>query len=230
MSFQRMIAIPQEEYRQLTTMQNVHQPLAQQFNNLERDYNESERISDPYKRMMVQSETLEEMKDLKERMREYIEYRTPKPYRHRARALVHSIQDHIQLNERGEIMDRNGKVIENSHLQDLVQHAVREKRRHFMVPIGWQEFLHVLRDRNIPRSSLSNDTLKELERYPYDTTSEAAKLPERQSRRRTRVRVSREKRLPSLTPVKTRKVTVSRAGRPQKQSKRYPSTDFLKHF
>ena len=78
MSFQRMVAIPHEEYVQLTTVQNARQPLTQQMYNLESDYNTKEIFSDPYKRLMLQSETLQDMIDLKERMRSSIQDKTPK--------------------------------------------------------------------------------------------------------------------------------------------------------
>ena len=222
-----MIAIPQEEYSQLTTVQNIRQPLTQQLHNLERDYKANEGISDPYKRMMLQSETLEEMKDLKNQMRNYITFSTPKPYRHRAQALFHSIESHINFNDRGEIMDRHGNVIQHSRLEDLVQHAVRDRRRS-MVPIGWDEFVNVLRDRNIPRSTLNRETLDELERATFNTTSIGTKLPGRISR--PRKRVVRVKSTPSPPPVRKHESTFSRSGRPQKKSKRYPSSDFLKYF
>ena len=65
MNFQRMVAIPQEEYVQLSSVQNVRQPLTQQFYKLENEYNSHENIVEPYKKLMLQSETLEDMKELK---------------------------------------------------------------------------------------------------------------------------------------------------------------------
>ena len=161
MGFQRMVAIPQEEYAQLTSVQNVRQPLTQQFYNVENEYNQYETINDPYRRLMLQSENLQEMKELKDRMRNYITLSTPKPYRSRAQALFESIEPHIKFNDRGEIMDRDAKVIESSRIEDLIQHAVRDKRRN-MLPIGWKEFVEILRKHNIPRSSLNRETLEEL--------------------------------------------------------------------
>jgi hypothetical protein len=64
-----MIAIPQEEYLQLSTVQNARQPLTQQFYNLESQYNEEAKVKDPYKRLVMQSETLNDMKQLKDQMR-----------------------------------------------------------------------------------------------------------------------------------------------------------------
>ena len=53
MSFQRMIAIPQEEYLAMSTMQNVRDPLAQQFYNTEKRYVEDANIRDPYRRLVM---------------------------------------------------------------------------------------------------------------------------------------------------------------------------------
>ena len=101
--FQRLIAIPQEEYMQLTRVQQVRQPTTQQIYNLERQYNEQEHIRDPYHRLMLQSETLDEMKELKQRMRQDIAMSTPKPYKKRAEALFQSMEPFLRINERGEI-------------------------------------------------------------------------------------------------------------------------------
>ena len=64
---QRMIAIPQEEYLQLSAVQNVRQLLTQQFYNLENQYNKDAQIADPYKRLYLQSCTLEDLKELKDK-------------------------------------------------------------------------------------------------------------------------------------------------------------------
>ena len=63
------MAIPQEEYMQLTAIQQARQPITQKLHNLEKQYREQDRLRDPYQRLVMQSETLDEMKDLKEKMR-----------------------------------------------------------------------------------------------------------------------------------------------------------------
>lgn len=160
--FQRMIAIPQEEYLQLSSVQNVKQPLTQQFYNLESQYDKDATIGDPYKRLILQSGGLEEMKQLKDKMRHYITVSTPKPYRSRAQALLENISSFIRFNERGEIYDKENNVIENTRLEDLIQHAVRDRRRN-MSPTGWPHFLSLLREHNVPKSILNRDTLDEME-------------------------------------------------------------------
>ena len=159
--FQRLIAIPQEEYMQLTRVQQVRQPATQQFYNLQHQYNEQARIDDPYRRLMLQSETLDEMKELKERMRRDITSNTPKPYQKRAQALFQRMEPFLKFNERGEIYNTSEQLIPDSRLEDLVQHAVRDRRRN-LTPKGWDEFRHLLKSHNVPKFMLNRDTLEEL--------------------------------------------------------------------
>ena len=160
--FQRMIAIPQEEYLQLSTVQNARQPFTQQFYNLESQYNQEAQVKDPYKRLMLQSETLDNMKQLKDQMRHYLTVSTPKPYRTRAQALLENVSSFLHFNERGEIYDKENNIIANTRLEDLIQHAVRDKRRNIN-PVGWRYFLNLLLENNIPKSILNRGTMEEME-------------------------------------------------------------------
>ena len=166
--FQRMIAIPQEEYLQLSTVQNARQPLTQQFYNLESQYNQEARISDPHKRVILQSQTLDEMKQLKDQMRHYLSISTPKPYRTRAQALLENVSSFLHFNERGEIYDRENNIIANTRLEDLIQHAVRDRRRNIS-PAGWKYFLNLLLENNIPKSILNRGTIEEMEEMGRST-------------------------------------------------------------
>ena len=168
--FQRMIAIPQEEYLQLSSVQNVRQPLTQQFYNLESQYNKEAQIADPYKRLISQSNTLEDMKQLKDQMRHYITVSTPKPYRSRAQALLENVSSFLRYNERGEIFDNENNTIENSRLEDLIQHAVRDRRRN-MSPVGWEYFLNLLRRHNVPKSILNRNTIEEMEQQFHNSVN-----------------------------------------------------------
>ena len=161
--FQRLVAIPQEEYAQLTTMQQVRQPMLQQFHNLESKYRKDEYIHDPYTRLIAQSETLDEMKELKQKMREGIVSSTPKIYQTRARMLYQSTEPFMKFNERGEIYDEHGTLIENSRLEDLVQYAVRDRRRNIK-PVGWNAFVNIMRNNNVPKYVLNRYTIDELHR------------------------------------------------------------------
>lgn len=163
--FRRMVAIPYEQYAQMNmshSLQHVHEPYNVQLTNLDKQYEERERITDPYRRMILQSETLEEMKALKERMRSLIASNSPKPYRNRSSALFDDIEPDLKFNERGEIMNEKGKVVPHSNVQDLIQYAVRDRRRE-VVPTGWNEFLSFMKSRNVPRHMLNRFTIDEMD-------------------------------------------------------------------
>lgn len=166
--FRRMVALPYDEYAQMNMSQQlrqVKQPLDVQFNDLNKEYEQQANITDPYRRMMLQGETLDEMKNLKERMRNLIASNSPKPYRHRASALFDGLESFIRFNERGEIMDSEGKVVPHSHVQDLIQYAVRDRRRD-VVPTGWADFMSLLKKHNVPRHMLNRFTLDEMAGKP----------------------------------------------------------------
>ena len=163
--FQRMVALPYDEYAQMNVnqkLQQVKQPNDVQFNTLDRQYEERASIPDQYRRMFLQGETLDEMKMLKEKMRNVIASNSPKPYRQRASALFDGLESFMRFNERGEIFDDANKVVPNSHVQDLIQYAVRDRRRN-VVPAGWNEFKAQLKIHNVPRHMLNRFTLDELE-------------------------------------------------------------------
>ena len=193
-SFQRMIAIPQEEYLALSTFQNVKEPLAQQFYALENRHTLEEKEADPYRRMILQSNTLDQMKQIKDQMRNSITVATPKPYQTRANALLQSVENVIKFNEKGEIYSKDGNLIPGSHLQDLIKHAVLDRRRN-LTPRGWSDFVTVLRDHNVPKSILNRNTLDEMEGVrtsPTPTVTETPKRLTMQSRIPRRLQPKRE--------------------------------------
>ena len=226
MSFQRMIAIPQEEYIQLSTLSQIRQPYTHKMMNLEREYEHPAPNSNPYERMMLQGSVLEEMKSLKERIRNDLSLGTPKPYRNRALSLYRSIEPVIKFNERGELIGEDEKAIQDSRAEDLIQHAVRDHRRPF-TPVAWNIFVDLLKKHNVPRSVLSRQTLAEMKtdvpnpimkRTPHKTTSTAT--PKRLRPIKTPKRLLDLKSPKSLPDVK-------RPKRKRRQSLRYPATDFL---
>ena len=175
--YSQMVAIPRNEYTQLTTVQNARQPLTQQLYKLESDYQANRLIPDAYRSIALQSETIEHMKDLKDQMRNYITTATPKPYRSRAEALFNSLESHLNVNKSGEIIKDDGGAIESSRVEDLIQHAVRDRRRPFS-PIGWDYFVSLLKKYNVPRSSLNLETLRDLQAPMKATkTLQPSKLP-----------------------------------------------------
>ena len=161
-SFQRLVALPQEEYLQLSSMQHVNQPMVQHMSQLDKDYHQIPITkSNPYEQMIKQGSVLEEMKQLKEKIRNEVSLGTPKPYRNRALTLYRSLEPYISLSERGELKDNKQQVYKDSRIEDLIQHAVRDRRRQF-TPVAWPEFLNMLRQYNVPKSTLNRDTLDEL--------------------------------------------------------------------
>lgn len=161
-SFQRMIAIPQQEYLTMSSLQNVREPLAQHFYNLENRYTAEEKERDPYRRMIMQTNTLDQLKQVKDQLRDSLAISTPKPYQSRAKALFQTLESFLNFNTKGEIYSDDGNIIPNSRLEDLIQHAVRDRRRN-LTPTGWSDFLNILRNHNVPKSILNRTTLDELE-------------------------------------------------------------------
>ena len=210
-NFERMIAIPQEEYLTMSNIQNVREPLTQQFYDLEGRYNQDERIRDPYKRLVLQSSTLDDMKNLKEEIRNSLTVSTPKPYRNRAKALFQSIESFLKFNNKGEIYDNDDKIISHSRLEDLIQHAVRDRRRN-MIPTGWDYFLSVLRDHNIPKSILNRNTLDELDQNKVSTSLSPMKI---------KIKKESASKLPAPKVIKHRK---------QPSRKVKSDLDFLKDY
>ena len=159
--FDRMVAIPEDEYKQLRSMQQVTSPEAAHFQQLSKNYNRQDGIRDPYDRVHLQGETLDQMMQFKEQMRERLLQATPKPYQNRAGTLFSFVKDKLQMTPKGEIYKDDGQVIEGSNITDLVQHAVRDRRR-AINPYGWSQFVEYLKRNNVPNMILNYDTLDEI--------------------------------------------------------------------
>ena len=124
-----MVAIPQEEYIQLTSLQNMKNPLYQQMKQLTHDYEQIPSTShNAYDQMMLQGGVMEEMKRVKEKLKDDIALGMPKPYRNRAASLYRSIEPHVQISKLGDISDDKGQVLKDSRIEDLIGHAVRDRR------------------------------------------------------------------------------------------------------
>ena len=162
-AYSRMVVIPQEEYVQLSAMQQAKQPLANQLYRREQDYQENLHIKDPHRAVLLQSETVEQLKDLKNKMRESISLATPIASRARAIALFNSIEPHLNVNDRGEVITDDNDVISSSRYEDLINYATRRKRRQDYVPPGWEYFLTLLKKYNIPKFALNHETLREID-------------------------------------------------------------------
>ena len=64
--FERMVALPEEEYHLLRNSQQANNPVQEQFSNLSREYDRQRLIQDPYTRVHRQGETLDAMIKLKD--------------------------------------------------------------------------------------------------------------------------------------------------------------------
>ena len=176
--YSQMVAIPRQEYTQLTTVQNVRQPLTEQLYKLENDYQANTLLPDAHRSVLLQSETIEHMKNVKDQMRNYLTVSTPKPYRARAHSLFQSLEPHLNVNELGEVIKDDGSTIKSSRYEDLIQHAVRDRRRQFS-PTGWDYFVDLLKKYNVPRASLNRETLEELQGLNKTTKGpQPSKLPQ----------------------------------------------------
>ena len=176
-SYSRMIVIPQDEYVQLTAMQQVKQPLANQMYRKELDYQQNVHIKDPHRAVLLQSETIEELKNLKNKMRDSVSTATPLASRAHALSLFNSIEPHLNVNDRGEIITDDNEIISASRYEDLIQYATRRKRRQGYIPPGWSYFLKLLKKHNVPKFALNIETLKELDSNSTAPTSTTATTP-----------------------------------------------------
>ena len=79
----------------------------------------------------------------------------PKNARHKAASLLQLLDAHVKWNSRGEIVI-DGKVIENSHIADLIKFTVTNHFSKMRAPIGHHTFYKLLDKINIPRSLLVN--------------------------------------------------------------------------
>ena len=206
-SFQRLIAVPQEEYLALSSMQNVREPLAQHYYGLEKQYNSEEKVRDPYRRLMMQTATLDQMKQVKEQMRNSLAVSTPKPYQSRANALFQTIESFLKFNDKGEIFSNDGATIPGSRVEDLIQHAVRDRRRN-MTPKGWSDFLTILREHNVPKSILNRDTLDEMEGKVETKSREASPIVKHEPTTAMQIKVSPSARGRRLQPGRRAKPSV----------------------
>ena len=159
-SYSKMIVLFQEEYLQLKSLRNSQQPIANQLQDLTRKDEEIEKISDPYRRLQLPADNIEERRTVRDKMRKFITLSTPKQYSSRAENLLNFIEPFIQYNERGEILDSaKGEAIKDSHIDDLLQHAVRDMRRKTVKPTGWDHFREILARENVPHNIIGAPTI-----------------------------------------------------------------------
>ena len=224
--FQRLVAIPQEEYINMSNLRNVHQPMSQYFQNLQKQYQDVEQVRDPYERLIKQSEVLDQMKDVKDYIRQSVTVNTPKPFQNRAKALFQSMENFLKFNDRGELIDEEGSVIPSSRIEDLIQHAVRDRRRGNKTPIGWKQFLNLLHEHNVPKSNLNRYTLDEIDKMVDKTNTNVLQRKIDPIKHEVNISTDQEKakkremKLPLRSPMKLR----------AKRQKKDFGDDFLLNF
>lgn len=240
-SFQQLVAVPMDQYTQMMSVTNMQQPpLQQKMTQLQQDFTASvnapsldhQQPSNSYDRLMRQGMMLDEVKRLKERLRSSVSMGSPKPYRSRALALYNQIAPITQFNDQGELIipdsddGGDGRAVVGSRVEDLIQHAVRDRRKQF-TPTGWSEFLNLLWKYNIPRMMLNRSTIEELQRLTTKTPS-ATTVP-------SRLLSSSSSSSPSplsesVSPPRTRGRLKARISRKRKRSSKLTKTEFLRNF
>jgi hypothetical protein len=159
--FQRMLAVPEHEYTQSRNMEQLLKPLETHTSSLFNTYQQQGNINDLHTRVQRQGETLDEIMKMKDKIREDTQQVTPRPFQNRANRLLGYVLDKIDVSEKGELLNNEVKVVEGSNISDLIQHAVRDRRRNHS-PEGWEIFREKLRELNVPKSILNYDTLEEI--------------------------------------------------------------------
>lgn len=227
-NFQRLVAIPQEQYVTMMETQKPLNPLAQQMQVLEQRFQQNENTKDPYRQLVMQSDTLDKMMNLKEQMRNSISISSPKPYVNRAQALFRNLEAFIKFNERGELITDDDRVIPHSRIEDLVQHAVRDRRRN-MTPTGWDYFAHILKHYNVPKSLLNRETLDELEEVQTRSTNLSSPNIKQRVSRLQKPKIFAPKQEEEILLIPKREPHNSRA-RSQPDRKAKSNISFLKEY
>jgi len=207
-SFQRLIAIPEEQYVTMMNVQKQQGPLAQHMQSLEYRLKEEENPKDPYRQLVMQSDVFGKMLNLKEQMRDSISISTPKPYVNRAQALFRNIEAFVKFNDKGEIITNGDRVIPHSRIEDLIQHAVRDRRRNIM-PVGWEYFIRLLQEYNVPKSLLNRATLDELEGATASVETRNIKL-EPDSGEAINIKLEPAERITKQMPTSSKRKVVKR--------------------
>ena len=195
--FERMVGISEEEYQHLKSLQRSQDPVQNKFLSLSNEYKKQGSIDNPYVRNQRQGETLGQMINLKENLRQRLVDATPRPYKSRVQSLFQFVSDKVNVNARGEVYDKAGAIIEDSNIADLIQHAVRDRRRN-ITPPGWSNFLELLKENNAPRMILNYDTLDEMHFKGVKPPSNSAKVKLAMPSKLSEAQINLPSRIPML--------------------------------
>ncbi|KAG1666620.1 hypothetical protein GQR58_009481 [Nymphon striatum] len=80
----------------------------------------------------------------------------PKNFKKKAEILMSKIANDGSINWDGEtgVVSIDGRKLENSHIQDLINDAMRSRKK--ITPQGWKEFYEKLSSLNIPQDLIGN--------------------------------------------------------------------------
>lgn len=152
-NYRKMIMVTQEEYEKCKNP--IDQKLSAHVN-----------LPDD-QRKLLDSITLNEVREKKTDVTSSVPSNVieafPRHVQSRARALIGYLRDlrKVEWNDAGEIRIKGSNFIAGSNIVDLVQHAVRDKRRRMATPRGWYEFKNMLIGSNVPMSVLGQAMLQE---------------------------------------------------------------------
>ena len=184
-----------------------------------------------YEEMMRQGVLLDDLKRTNEQFKAGIAAATPKPYRNRALALYNQIAPLIHFNDKGELLSKaSGQPIVDSHAEDLIQHAVRDRRKHKFIPTGWDDFTEQLHQHNIPRMMLNHATINDLQALGrHSSRAVAARRLSSVAAAANATPLSSVKKRPKRLFDATAAGTILKK-RKHKPSSRYPPSVFLTNF
>ena len=174
----------------------------------------------------MQSHSLDQLKSLKEQIRNSLSASTPRPYRNRAQALLQSIDNFMRYNSKGEIYTKDQDLVPGSRVEDLINYAVRDRRRN-IVPEAWSTFLNYLREHNIPKTILNRSTLDELE--GISTTKIKQRIKPTVKVKLEPTSKSHQSKLPQRRVIKKRSREVSPPTKRSRIAKK-EALDFLKTY
>ena len=102
----------------------------------------------------------------------------PKTYRNKAQLLLNHIKEKTDMSWDDENrLVKNGKSVPGTNILDIVNDLVRERKTMPHAPRGWYDVLMSLKDTNVPREAIGNES-----RWKAVSTPENVPSPPRKSR------------------------------------------------
>ena len=184
-SYSKMAVIPFDEYMTLK-LSSTMSPEEHKYQDVQRRFLHHDTLNiDDEQKQFLQAQDITEMRHWKQQQQQdsypsHLKNVIPKVYQARAQKLYSHLVPHIKLSHAGELIDnKTGSVIPQSHIDDLLHHAVSDKPRQSVHIEGWQPFLHLLKEKNIPRMVLGRHTNEELLnlKKPEETTLSKSSSP-----------------------------------------------------